>query len=113
MDKQAKETEFTELQDQFTHLSTEAEELRAYKLAIEKAEKEQVITKYSKQLSEDIISKYTEKLAEFSVSELEKELAFEMVQNNPGVFGNSSFQFIPKDQQLSGLEGILNQYTKK
>lgn len=113
MDKQAKETEFAQLQDQFTHLSAEAEELRTYKLAAEKAEKEQVITKYSKNLSEEIISKYTEKLAEFSVSELEKELAFEMVQNNPGVFGNSSFQFVPKDQQLSGLEGILNQYTKK
>lgn len=106
---------FNELTESANSMTEELNELKTYKLNIETAEKEAVISKYKEKVSEEVISKYTEAIADYALEDLEKELAFEMVKNNPDVFSKNTAekpQFVPKDVNLSGVERILSKYKK-
>jgi len=114
-DKQNAETSLHTAQARVTELEGEVESLNSFKLKKEKEEKDAVITKYSEQLSKDVISQYNtdERLAEFTAETLEKELAFQLVQSNPGLFTQNP-QYVPKDNgPKSGIEGILAKYRDK
>lgn len=95
-------------------LKEENEALKQFKLEQEMLEKKAIVDKYSERLSEEVLEKYTdEKIAEFTAVELDKELAFELVQNDPTVFSNNNnFNLIPKDEPKSGIEAILEKYRK-
>lgn len=110
-----KENNRIELENKEAELSTlvtEVENLRAYKLAIETQEKEQVVSSYSELLNEEILNTYREKLNEYcSAKELDKELAYELKQSNSAVFAKTP-QYIPKDHSMIGIEAILAKYKK-
>lgn len=129
-----KDTEFatlnkekSELEEQFnlskTELDTanqaleganaELEGLKEYKLAIEKAQRQAVIDKYSEQLSSEIISNYSADI-EVSVEDLEKSLAFELVKSNPSLFSKEEDEggIVPKEAPLTGIEAIISKHKK-
>lgn len=94
-------------------LKEENESLKQFKLEQERLEKRAIVDKYSERLSEEIIEKYTdERIAEFTAKELDKELAFELVSNDPTVFSNNNNNLIPKDEPRTGVEAILEKYRK-
>ena len=105
----------TEAGTVITDLQSQVDALNAYKLDIEKQEKEAIILKYSEQLSEDVIADYTNRIAEFSAIELDKELAYALVSTNPSVFSASSTDdgLVPKNQNKTGIEALLEQYRNK
>lgn len=101
-------------QERINTLDEELNNLREYKLDIEKKEKQAVLDKYSEQLDEEVINKYTEKMSEYTVANLEKDLAYELVQANPTIFtkGGINSPRIPKEGMKTGIEAILEQYVK-
>lgn len=105
----------TEAGTVITDLQGQVDALNAYKLDIEKQEKEAIILKYSEQLSEDVITDYTNRIAEFTAIELDKELAYALVSTNPSVFSASSADdgLVPKTQTKTGIEALLEQYRNK
>lgn len=97
-------------------LEAEVAELREFKLASEKAEKENVIASYEEMLSEEVLTSYTARIDEFSARDLDKELAYEVKQSNSGMFAKmpeSNPGIIPSGEpEVSGLEGLLSKYRK-
>lgn len=105
----------TEAGTVITDLQGQVDALTAYKLDIEKQEKEAIILKYSERLSAEVITDYTNRIAEFSAVELDKELAYALVSTNPSVFSASSTDdgLVPKNQNKTGIEALLEQYRNK
>lgn len=107
----------TENENSVAELSTlkeEVEQLRAFRLNAETAEKESILQKYSKSLPEETLKKYSESLEKFAIADLKKELAFEMVEHNPNLFNlETPAQYVPKEVHTGGIEDILSKYTNK
>lgn len=95
-------------------LTQELETLKDYKLNVETKEKEDIIAKYSEQLSAEVLDNYSNNLVEYTASDLEKNLAFELVNSNPNLFAkNDGLGLIPKNSEpKSGIERLLDKYQK-
>lgn len=97
-----------------TELQEQVDALNEYKLGIENKEKEAIVLKYSEQLSKEVIDAYMEKITDFDAIELDKELAYALVNTNPGVFSaDPNIGLVPKVQPKSGIEALLEQYRNK
>ena len=105
-----------EAQNTVASLTAEVATLNSFKAEIELKEKQAVIAKYEKLLEAETIATYSSKLNEYSdVKALDKDLAYELVLNNQSVFSNNSQPqnaYVPKDEPVGGLEGILSKYRK-
>jgi myosin heavy subunit len=97
-------------------LTEEVATLSSFKAEIEKKEKQAVVAKYEKLLDAEVIEAYNAKLDEYtSLKDLDKDLAYEVFSKNPSVFTvNPPAQpaYVPKDEDLTGVEGILAKYKK-
>ena len=94
-------------------LVNEIEDLKQFKLSIEKEQKEAIIAEYEEQLTEEIISSYREKIDEYTAISLDKELAYELKKNNPSVFTKKAAPaYVPKNDQKDALDEILSKYRK-
>lgn len=97
-------------------LTSEVEELRAYKKNIEDAQKQEVINSYAVKLAQEVLDQYTAKMDTYaSVIDLDKDLAYEVKKAEPQLFSSQSGEptYLVKDQNLeSGLEAILSKYKK-
>jgi chromosome segregation ATPase len=116
-------TQATEAQEQITELNSTieglnstVEELNTFKVGVETEKKTAIVDKYALRLSEEKIEAYREKLGEFTISDLEKELALELVANDPSIFSVQEpvNGFIPKadDYEEGSLEALLSKYKK-
>ena len=97
-------------------LSGQVEELSNYKLSKEKKEKEAVIATYIDKLSEEKITEYTAKIDEYTdLTSLKKDLAFELVETNPGFFSKKDPEvLIPTGSDAStGIVEVLEKYANK
>lgn len=113
---QSEKEELSAKVEEYSALSEEVESLREFKANIETNEKVAIIEKYSEKISEEVLGKYTEALADYTADSLEKELAFEMVKGNPDIFSKNNEpkpQFVPKDENITGIVDILSKYKKK
>ena len=97
-------------------LTEEVASLNSFKAEVEKKEKEAIVAKYEKLLDAETIAAYSAKLDEYSnIKDLDKDLAYEVFSKNPSVFTvNPPAQpaYVPKDDELKGVEGILAKYKK-
>ena len=97
-------------------LTEEVANLNSFKAEVEKKEKEAIVAKYEKLLDAETIAAYSAKLDEYSnIKDLDKDLAYEAFTKNPSVFTvNPPAQpaYVPKDEDLTGVEGILAKYKK-
>ena len=97
-------------------LTEEVASLNSFKTEVEKKEKEAIVAKYEKLLDAETIAAYSAKLDEYSCAkDLDKDLAYEAFTKNPSVFTvNPPAQpaYVPKDEDLTGVEGILAKYKK-
>ena len=109
-------SQLTESQNTVASLNEEIAGLNSFKAGVEKKEKEAVIAKYTARIDASIIESYAAKIDEYTdAKSLDKDLAYELVSNNPSVFtaqGNPQPAYVPKDNGASGLEGILDKYKK-
>ena len=108
-----KETLIGELNTKIEELTTENSNLSAYKLDVEKKEKQSVIDKYKDVIDDEVINTYTAKMDELSSEELDKNLSYELVKATPSIFSKSGAGVIPKDEPVTGVEAILNKYRNK
>ena len=108
-----KETLIGELNIKIEELTTENSNLSAYKLDVEKKEKQSVIDKYKNVVDDEVINTYTAKMNELSSEELDKNLSYELVKATPSIFSKSGAGVIPKDEPVTGVEAILNKYRNK
>lgn len=108
-----KETLIGELNTKIEELTTENSNLSAYKLDIEKKEKQSIIDKYKNVVDDEVINTYTAKMDELSSEELDKNLSYELVKATPSIFSKSGAGVIPKDEPVTGVEAILNKYRNK
>ena len=110
---QEKDTQINELNEKVDQLTNENTALSAYKLDIEKKEKQSIIDKYNDVIDDEIIATYTAKIDELSSEELDKNLSYELVKATPSIFSKSGAGVIPKDEPVTGVEAILNRYRNK
>ena len=96
-------------------LADKIQELSDYKLSIEKKEKEAIINSYKDKLSEEKLAEYTAKIEEYSdTTALKKDLAFELVENNPSFFSKKKEVLIPTGGDPdTGIEAVLSKYANK
>lgn len=103
-------------QASITSLTTERDELFAFKEEVELKAKQAVIDSYAEVLDKAVLDQYTEKIAEFTAEDLDKELAYELKKTNPSVFKKTDNNptYIPTDNHaLTGVEEILSKYANK
>lgn len=94
-------------------LNEELDSLKAYKLAIETAQKNAVINEYAEHLTDDILNKYREKIGDYTAEELDMHLAYELKKNNSSIFAKGEdVGYVPKDVPLEGIAAILSKYKK-
>ena len=106
-------TQYTEEVEKNSALQEEVDALKEYKKGVETEQKESVFSEYSDKLSEEVIDAYKEKIDEYTVEELDMHLAYELKKSNSSVFEHTQQGGrIPKEQPLSGVEGILARYVK-
>lgn len=113
MERDTFSTNLEEANNQINALQGELEELKNYKLDVEKKEKEAIIDKYSNRLSDKVLDEYREKVDDFSAFNLERELAFLLVTSTPKLFSNAQDDgLIPKPQiqTETGVEALLKRY---
>ena len=108
------EVNYKSAQDNIEQLTTEVEDLRNYKYAIEKQQKEAVIAEYVDKLSNDVIETYKAKIDEYSLLDLDKELAYECKKSNSSIFNTpqSTPMVFLHDTPDGGIEEILSRYKK-
>lgn len=110
----AVEARLASKQSEYDLLNEEVSSLRAFKSKVEKAEKQGIISGYSDKLSAEVIEKYSANIDNYTAIDLKKELAYELVQNNPSIFSKKNISgYVPKDGEPSGgIEEILLKYKK-
>ena len=92
-------------------LQGQVDSLTEYKNSVELEEKKAIIAKYSDKLGEDVITDYTNRIADFKAIDLEKELAFALVNSEPGILSKDPDNgLIPKNVPKTGIEALLQQY---
>ena len=102
---------FSVLTDEFNHLKIERDNLKEYKDNAEKAEKENIIAKYSVTLPETVLAEYKNKMAEYSALELDKELCFEAHKNDNLEPQTANFTYKNNEfEEMSALEKCLSNY---
>lgn len=107
------QTEYTVAQEQIENLTKEVTALREYKAVIENQQKEAVMAEYAANLPKEVLDAYKEKIGEYTVLDLDKELAYEMKKAGTSVFtADTDLGYVPKDEQLTGIEAILSRYEK-
>ena len=103
------------LNGQVSEYTAKVEELQSFKDAIDKAEKEAVIEKFSAKLSSEIIEGFTAKIDTYTIQDLKKDLALALVENNDSIFtseSNSGAGYVPQEDNATGLEALLSKYKK-
>lgn len=111
MERDTFSTNLEEANNQINGLQEELEELKNYKIGVEKKEKEAIIDKYSNKLNDKVLDEYREKVNDFSAFNLERELAFLLVTSTPKLFSNTQDDgLVPKPQIETGVEAILKRY---
>ncbi len=94
-------------------LENEIAELREFKLAVEKTEKEAVIASYEELLSDEVLESYKARIDEFSSVDLDKDLAYELKKSGMFTKGAEAPEIVPsREPELSGIESILEKYKK-
>ena len=92
-------------------LTEEVNSLNSYKEEVENKERDEVINSYAELLTEETLEIYKAKKSEFSAIDLDKELAYELKKSNASVFSkNPNPGLIPKEDQKTGIEAILEKY---
>lgn len=100
-------------ENQVSELAVELNKLQSYKNEVETSKKNAVLDKYSAKLEDVVIEKYRTAIDSYTVIDLEKELSFELVQAEPGIFSKKE-NIIPKAQNGdSDIGDILAKYKKK
>ena len=105
--------QFTAAQAQIDTLSEENNSLKTYKKNIENQFKETVIAEYTNILPEETVESYRAKFDEYTAEELDMHLAYESKKLNSSIFTQSRDKgLVPKEDQRSGVEKILERYVK-
>lgn len=94
-------------------LTQELDGLHAYKNEIQNKEKKEILNKYAPKLDDSIVENYSAKLDTYTAKDLEKDLSYELVLANPSLFNIETEPSIPKEEHLTGIEAILEKYSKK
>lgn len=113
-DKETLNNTIENLNNSVATYEAQISDLIGYKNSVETAKKEAVIAKYSEKLPEEILSKYSINLSEYTVETLKRDLAYELVENAPGLFSvhkDNDPCYVPQEAQLSGLEALLSKYN--
>lgn len=108
-------SQYSTAQENIVALNSQINELATYKKNKEDSEKIAIISSYSNQLNEDIRNNYLENLDKYDNESLDMALTYEVKKANPGLFSlpQTGVIRIPKqDQQVSGIEYILDKYEK-
>ena len=107
-------SDYEAAQSTITTLTEEKEALENFKANVLKKEKEAVIEHYSALLDAEEITSFKEKIDDMTKEELDKELAYTLVQSKPTLFNNGENNpgYVPKDEEPTGIEGILSKYKK-
>lgn len=108
-------TTIESLNGKVAEYTTKVEELQSFKDAIDKAEKEAIIEKFSAKLSSEIIEGFTAKIDSYTIQDLKKDLALALVENNDSIFTTESGAgtgYVPQEEHTTGLEALLSKYKK-
>ena len=108
-------TTIESLNDKVAEYTTKVEELQSFKDAIDKAEKEAIIEKFSAKLSSEIIEGFTAKIDSYTIQDLKKDLALALVENNDSIFTTETGAgtgYVPQEEHTTGLEALLSKYKK-
>lgn len=95
-----------------SELTYQVQELQEYKTSREREDKQSIISSYSELLSAEILDSYTERIDTFDAITLDKELTYELKNSSGMKVFTQEVEFLPKEEELQGLEKLLAQYNK-
>lgn len=84
----ALEAEKVEMEQKISDITSENESLVAFKKAVEKSQKEAILTKYEEYLPESAIANFQSEMDNYSVEDFKKEVCTAAVEADPTFFNN-------------------------
>lgn len=102
--------QYSQLQTQFNEVSNERDSLKTYKQNVELHQKQDVLAEYDNQLNNEILQNYRDSIDNYTVEELDMHLAYEVKKS--GSPNTPRPSFVPKDEELNGVNAILARYKK-
>ena len=84
----ALEAEKVEMEQKISDITSENESLVAFKKAVEKSQKEAILTKYEEYLSDTAITEFQSKMDDYSVEDFKKEVCTAAVESDSAIFSN-------------------------
>lgn len=85
---EALEAEKVEMEQKISDITSENESLVAFKKAVEKSQKEAILTKYEEYLTESAITNFQSEMDNYSVEDFKKEVCTAAVEADPTFFNN-------------------------
>ena len=82
------EAEKVEMEQKISDITSENETLIAFKKAIEKSQKEEILNKYEEYLSESVVTEFQNNIENYSVEDFKKEVCTAAVESSPSIFAN-------------------------
>jgi chromosome segregation ATPase len=106
----------SELNNTLASITAERDELITYKKGIEDDAKRAVISNYVETLPDEVIESYMNSIDNYTIDELDKELTYEQKKANPNLFSKTPVPapnaFVPKDDEVGGINNILARFEK-
>lgn len=85
---EALEAEKVEMEKKISDITNENESLLAFKKAIEKSQKENILSQYEEYLNEEKVTEFQSNIDTFSVEDFEKEVCTAAVKSGSSIFSN-------------------------
>lgn len=110
------ENNYSELNNTLANITVERDALIAYKKGIEDDAKRAVVSNYIDSLSDEVIESYMNSIDNYTIEELDMKLTYEQKKANPNLFSKTPAPapnaFLPKDDEVGGINNILARFEK-
>lgn len=109
-------TQISEKQSALDSLTEELEQLKEFKLKVEKEAKHNIINEFVDVLSTEIIESFTAQIDNFTAVDLKKELAFKAYETKAEIFNVTNDKKVPghnmDEEDFAGLSGAARLIAK-
>lgn len=100
------------LQESYSLLEKEVEELREFKFNVEVAKKESLIESYQEELTKEELEDFKAKMNEFSYEQLDKEIVYTIFNKNRGDSTSKVFSRNANNVETESVFGVYGQFFK-
>lgn len=117
-DNEALVADYSALRTTVEALTSERDNLAAFKKDVIDSQKKAVINTYNEVLDATVIENYMNNIDNYTCEELDMRLTYECKKANPAIFSKTGttepqVAYVPKEEPVGGIDSILARYEKK